>query len=129
MSAAVLREAAALMRERAAAATAVSSPEWWAQGVWYHHYPVLDGEPGEVDAIPWPAVGHGSTGAGVVGHFAAQDAADHAASWHPGVALAVADLLLYEANKSEFLEECGSRGHDADSWCVKVAAAFLGRQP
>lgn len=100
MSAEVLREAARLMRERAAGATAFTdaktgSPLAWIQG--------LDG---------W-----------VFDHGAAQIAcamtsenSEHIASWHPAVALAVADWLdaVSEFNPSP------------TSPALAVARAYLG---
>lgn len=67
MSADVLRKAAALMRERAEAAT----------------------------GGPWLAYGHTVEGAGTVyfDKHSLHGDADHIASWHPAVALAVADWL------------------------------------
>ena len=78
MSVEILREAASLMRERAKAAT----PGPWEGGeriVWSNAntrnpYVVTDGEGGDGGAF---SVGN----------------VDHIASWHPAVALAVADLL------------------------------------
>jgi hypothetical protein len=65
VSAEALRRAAALMRERAEAAEASLTPDWW-----------------EAHALDW------LTGASGVPSLAA-----HIASWHPAVALAVADWL------------------------------------
>jgi hypothetical protein len=74
MSAEVLREAAALMRERAEAAT----PGPW---IWdgYHK-----------EMFTGPQVNGCCAGDGWFDHW--QDA-EHIASWHPAVAHAVADLL------------------------------------
>lgn len=95
MSADLLRRAAAAMRERAEAAQ--SESPWDAAGMWW--YPVMeiaeDGRAVErshgfhlvVDA-------HGS---GMAAHAASHSDAEHIASWHPAVALAVADLLDAEA--------------------------------
>ena len=123
MSAEVLRKAAALMRERAEAATpgpwrftdSEAVNDVWEGGMvvvsddadpianvqdeWYENDP---GEPAPVN-----------------------DAA-HIASWHPAVALAVADWLDAEADVDEVAREMGGRGHTEESQCVAVARAYLG---
>lgn len=57
--------------------------------------------------------------------------ADHIASWHPAVALAVADWLDRDADGWEQLQSVIDEPLPADSWstAVAVAAAYLGRQP
>jgi len=99
MSAEILRRAASLMRERAEAAAIMAPPPWWSEGVWFHHFPVVGGEPDEVEAHPWPAVGYGNTGADVVGHNVRVELSDHIAGMHPAVALAVANWLETEADR------------------------------
>lgn len=105
----LLRRAAALMRERAEAATV---GPWWAEGAWFH------------GDVPWPIVGHGSTGADVVAHTARRDGSDaeNIASWDPSVALLVADSVDLAADWTE--EHPGSW----PPWCKKalaVARAYL----
>lgn len=76
------------MRERAEAAT---PGPWWGEGVWWEHW--TDPE-GRQCHTPFPIVGHGSTGADVIARVASTDEDRHyIASWHPAVALAVADWL------------------------------------
>ena len=70
MSAEILRRAAALMRERAEDATFV--------------YSSLTMQPGQ--PVPWPTEDELHVDFD-------EDMAPHIASWHPAVALAVADLL------------------------------------
>jgi hypothetical protein len=74
--------------------------------------------------IPWPAVGHGRTGADVIAHTARQDGADagHIASWHPAVALAVADWLDFEAEQIE-----DGVIFDVGGPADYLAVAYLGR--
>ena len=92
MSAETLRRAAALMRERAVAAKA-----------WDGNWQVHDSKPGRVievkgdgwdDAIIASCVDYGGTENGT-------EYAAHIASWHPAVALAVADWLWETANLIE----------------------------
>jgi hypothetical protein len=75
MSADLLREAAALMRERAEAASRYEPDRWFA-----HDGSVIAGT-----AAPHQTI------APCLTYY---DDAEHIASWHPAVALAVADLLL-----------------------------------
>lgn len=105
MSADVLRQAAALMRSRAEAATGVA-----------HH---------------WRVARNSKPGAGFVAcggvHIAVTDEAltggpsnaEHIASWHPAVALAVADWLDREADYADV------RGIVAPP-ALAVATAYLG---
>jgi len=91
MSAAVLREAAALMRERAeAAASNLGQPA--------------------TDPNTWRGIGTGYR----------EPIKEHIASWHPAVALAVADWL-------DLMTQPG-RGDDPDEWDAAhaVARAYLG---
>ena len=92
MSAEVLRKAAALMRERAEKATAEVCPEWTRAAVrhiarnceieCYH-------DQGSISAAH--PKHHDSEGE--PNQWSRYDDADHIASWHPAVALAVADLM------------------------------------
>lgn len=75
MSAEILRRAAALMRERA---------DWATPGPW--HAKITDDR-------QWCLVTNGDPEVGVAAQCADDDDADHLASWHPDVALAVADWL------------------------------------
>lgn len=128
MSAEVLHQAATLMRERAEAASpgpwhVCDSPEWHEDALpdqvicaeehlavatladeWYEDQ---DGEP------------------------ASADDARHIASWHPAVALAVADWLdatAAENDSTDALEFLNFVGPDALA-AVKVARAYLGEPP
>jgi len=129
VSSQILREAAALMRSRAEAAT---------PGPWHGHD---DGWGGWTLAKPnapfhelnvlkcgsddWPPT--------------APDA-EHIASWHPAVALAVADWLDEVAQAWGLVEESEEGAYDWDGFPIRfeettdagalaVARAFLGRQP
>lgn len=111
-----IRSAARLMRERAAAAT----PGPWrpVAGIWgAETFAAVIGRNGVAeDAETWlMATGHGA---------ASQEAdADHAASWHPVVALAVADWLDIEAAAVERgLPDSSGSIHPA----LRVARAYLG---
>ena len=86
MSAEILRRAASLMRERAGRANraAGTSGRWSAS--WDHQLTASDGEQ-LADCL----------GSGLI--------ARHIASWHPAVALAVADLLNREAELKESADE------------------------
>jgi hypothetical protein len=108
MSGDVLRRAARLMRERAEAA----SPAPWRN------------EPGSVgrqaDGKPWPStyVAHSANLPRFKVHSVAD--AEHIASWHPAVALAVADWLAYEA------AFCEVEDVPPSPQAVAVARAYLG---
>lgn len=102
----LLHEAAALMRERAEVA---------AHGPWTT---VLD----QVYAVHGPATWILSGGI---------DEARHAASWHPGVALAVADWLEHVVARSQTRISLGGKpgpvwSHERDA--LAVARAYLGRE-
>lgn len=103
MTADVLRQAAALMRERAEGAT---PGPWWQSGAWF-----------DDDGTPMPMVGYGSTGADWVARTRdwSKGDAKHIALWHPAVALAVADWLDYEASWSA-----------PPTHALAVARAYLG---
>ena len=106
MSAELLRRAAKEMRERAEAAP--TSPWHW-EAVGKSGYPQRVSNPGAVviaecfENPDFPA-----------------SCAEHITSWHPAVALAVADLLDEEAQG----EENGL--FDASFLAVAVASAYLG---
>jgi hypothetical protein len=120
MTAEVLRQAAALMRERSEAAT----PGPWTNTlgtlseVWQHESVGTDlmvcDTQDTYTIYPEDGPGEG----------AAEDAA-HIASWHPAVALAVADWLDAAADSAEYLPpETGQ-----PSLALAVAHAYLGTQP
>ena len=114
MSAETLREAAALMRERAEAAT--QAPRW----------EVEDG--GRIvasDAGPMLLKPEKRESLGIVRSTAD---AEHIAGMHPGVALAFADLLDHAAARAESKIEHGGKpepvwSHEADA--LAVARAYL----
>jgi hypothetical protein len=109
MSAELLREAAALMRERAVAATDVAGASDW--------FVVLRGErfAGEY--------GIRSSG-GLVAGETVEEEAEHIASWHPTVAVAVADWLdEVHADLSTYNATTTRAKH-----AFAVANAYLGRQ-
>ena len=115
MSADMLRRAAALMRERATDAT---------EGRWSNEHVCGDAVPNSHIVDRWFVMGHFESGSptGPVSTSEYQPDADHIASWHPDVALAVADwldvtastLVTYRAGYAEALT---------------VARAYLGEQP
>jgi hypothetical protein len=113
-----LRAAATLMRERATAAT----PGPWrpVAGLWKTEtFAAVIGPKGVAEnAETWLM----ATGRGAVSQEAD---ADHAASWHPGVALAVADWLGIEAAALERgLPDKSGTKHAA----LRIARAFLGER-
>ena len=115
MSAETLRRAAALMRERAEAAT---------PGVWRHtEHGIEAGEyaevivPGRVECMAY-CYGGSST---LDGDRIDLDG-DHIASWHPAVALAVADLLDLLARRSISTD----LEHAERDAALAVARAYLG---
>lgn len=130
MSAEKLRQAAALMRERAAAAT---SGAWvcrqehgrdYTDEGWSHiavSAPVLDG--GAVQDVALTAT---------LGWDAPDEAVEnslHIASWHPAVALAVADLLdIVEAGYEDYLPDvkAETQMQIVSAWADNLATAYLG---
>jgi hypothetical protein len=120
VSAAVLREAAALMRERAEKTE--TSGTWetgnryqrqddWLRPVYDDDGTVCEIHEGNADQAP----------------ESCEQLADHIASWHPAVALAVADLLIVVAAEFEH------GGHD-ETWgpyeaADELAANYLGDSP
>lgn len=115
MSAEVLRQAAALMRERAADADSVRGP-----GAWHIETAWCDlTESSYAVKSPGGAVVHGSC----------EEEAAHIASWHPAVALAVADWLDDEAEEVENASRICIRGLEGldvtDENALAVARAYL----
>jgi hypothetical protein len=121
-----LRRAAALMRERAnRAAPGRWYPSDQPESMWDVES-VSDAEPAGIAV----AAATAQTGACV------QEDAEHIASWHPAVALAVADLLDAEAARverdnahlvSQHGEDGGGVVHVAPSaHCAYLARAYLG---
>lgn len=125
-----IRRAAALMRQRAEAAT----PGPWSA----HRYWVFDQEIWRINTPPV-----GGECIEVVGGFAekggvhAQSDAEHIASWHPIVVLAVADLFNALAHDMEFFGAASSpkgllvldgEGGFRNDWTLALAAAraYLG---
>lgn len=109
MSAEILRRAAALMRERAEDAVLASGNDAW-----------------KADGLAWND-NRGTVhmvGAGPVNVCDAitEEQAEHIASWHPIVALAVADWL----ERVAYLLEHGSVSPGEPSSALAVARAFLG---
>ena len=122
----LLQEAVALIRERAVAAS--PSGEGYAGG--WNGYALGEGD-GRAEMFCGPVVNGYRTG--VVFSFA-EDCEDcerpssadvaHIASWHPAVALAVADWLEQVA----WLMEHGDVGRRMVDGAVDVARTYLGRQ-
>lgn len=108
MSADLLREAAALMRSRADLAEA-SWPSPWT-------YSKRESEVHHSGPGPW---GYDRP---YVSSADGWHADEHIASWHPAVALAVADWLDAQAERVE-AGFCGKVGSQA----IAVATAYLGR--
>jgi hypothetical protein len=102
MSAEVLREAAALMREKAMRAC----PD----GVWYDQHDLHEALIPLADSVDDPEAD-----------------ATHIASWHPAVALAVADWLASVAERQIDAHDTGAILGGTD-WehALAVASAYLG---
>jgi hypothetical protein len=110
----ILREAARLMRERAERTGKLCPAPWYA-------------EPDEV--VDESRVVASETGPGP--HFGESGQDDevtvHIASWHPTVALAVADLLDAEATWAQDRPPTPEGfGYPEDSKCLRIARAYLG---
>jgi hypothetical protein len=133
MSAEVLREAAALMRERAEAAT----PGPWSAAD-EHGLLGPDASPAWCVSNMRPGYKSMSPTEGYIGDVAEtslgfpeqrdRDNAEHIASWHPAVALAVADWLEFYAFTFESRE--AAKGDvpsvAVNPFALAVARAYLG---
>lgn len=113
----LLREAARIMRERAKAAT----PGPWEAG----RIGLMGGRVGLVITQP-----HGSFVMVDRDNEARIEDAKHIASWHPAVALAVADWLDYAAARAEC--KIANGGGEVPVWsherdALSVARVYLGR--
>lgn len=125
MSAEILREAAALMRERAEGA-ADRSPSPWLLGT--------EDPTGKVFAAGVVTLTDHNEELSVAEGFSAQEC-QHIASWHPAVALAVADWLdataaehesdAVDPRLCEFFAEFNTA---ADIAAITVATAYLGQE-
>lgn len=117
MSAARIRAAAAAMRERAEAAQDVRGVSTWQFGglTW------CDQSGESYDILG---------GAATVVHGAREEEAEHIASWHPAVALAVAMLLDNEANLIDSVTEYAGLHQPLNTARVQllldIANAYLG---
>lgn len=100
----LIREAAALMRERAEAATE-GGPRWETGPDDMH---------GPSRLVVYPADSDSAVA------FAGYEDAEHIASWHPTVALAVADWLDDHASQSDILR-CAPNPR-----AINVARTYLG---
>jgi hypothetical protein len=114
-----IRRAAALMRERAEAAT--PGPWLGVMGMFKDGgWPCVIAAQGDrEDAQTW-LMGAGNNDS------AREANATHAGSWHPLVALAVADVLDNEAHAAELLGEDADAINLPDARILKVARAYLG---
>lgn len=114
MSAEFLRRAASLMRERADAAEATGA-QWTGQ-----HYWVTDYDPSDPS---------GQTAMQrLVGGMDAPDC-DHYSSWHPAVALAVADFMESAAEHAKAIETGELLSSPHQFWinhALTIARAYLG---
>lgn len=121
MSVDILRRAAALMRERADAAT----PGCWLQAFEQDGEVLADGSGYAGDYYPSSDVHIYEYDGHVVGEVNTErpDDAAHIASWHPAVALAVADWLELQARR---LDGVGLGMIVADHPALAVARAYLG---
>ena len=119
MSADRLREAARLMRERAEAADYVRSrgTDWFIETAWCDNtdssYAV-------------------KSAGGAICHGSCEEEAEHIASWHPAVAVAVADWLWEAANHEEIHGDINCKAGCLHPTCrvadraLAVANAYLG---
>lgn len=113
MTAETLRRAAALMRERAEAASTRTA------------------DPLRPDGAPWMARPHHARrdchtvqteGEMYLAHYVPEAVGEHIASWHPAVALAVADVLDRLADEREGEPACASQYGEA----LDLARLYLG---
>ena len=122
VTAARLREAAALMRERAEAAGGAA---WFVRR-----------EASEMPDVVSDCEGESCDGCGIVAAMVADEDAEHIASWHPAVALAVADLLDSLATRAEQVADTVASAERAERLAVEnipgyadavtLARAYLG---
>lgn len=115
MSAGLLRRAAALMRERAQDATPSPWTPWGDRSAPYNG--PLDPPPPDYWRISQPDE---------LAHIDTETEADaeHVASWHPDVALAVANWLDGEATLIDYAGDPGA----ASPAALAVARAYLGEE-
>lgn len=121
MSAGLLRRAAALMRERADAAI---PPPWLAEGVGGIR---MDGQRDGYQVMSPP----NRIARCQYGNWNGRENAEHIASWHPAVALAVADWLDNEALVWDRVGPSAGVAATAPAYAlpVAVASAYLGERP
>lgn len=129
MSAEELREAARLMRERAGKAT---------PGVWEPWSGATAGGGEYISAKSASGKFHYTFGIspgllGEEGWRVAERDAQHIASWHPAVALAVADWLDYCAGRRDRTSDARIRlDEEEQAWylpALAIARAYLGTPP
>ena len=118
MGAETLRRAAALMRERAEAAT----PGQWLVDADAADFPVLAPDTSD---FTWDGVFICTTRLDEKADANRADA-DHIASWHPAVALAVADWLDGVAWAIDSDDELAEPGFGEPTAAFAVARAYLG---
>ena len=119
MTAELLREAAALMRRRAEAAT----PGPWESSVWDSGLSYRALNASVITSLMGDSVANADYDGYAEGPHGAEGAdAAHIASWHPLVALAVADWLDHEADLCE-----SSSWYPDTGESLAVARAYLGR--
>jgi hypothetical protein len=116
-----LKRAAKLMRERAEAATA---------GPWEHplENEVTYGyrQAGGRHVATW--IANTDAGDGDISEEQSLANAEHIASWHPGVALAIADALDNEAHAAELVGGDADAVNLPDERILKVALTYLGEE-
>ena len=123
-----IRRAAELMRERAAEAERPpygsdhANQPWCPDWTWQAVRHVNRNMDMECPAHPWDSDSEGECN--TWGRYAGY----HIASWHPGVALAVADWLDYAAEVDDFNTQRGysSAAHGWVTRATNVARAYLG---
>lgn len=124
MSAELLRRAAARIRELAGPAT---SGPWRAEVLGSEGYAVreVEGKPRPGSRIPRPVR---VARCGYEDWDTDRANAEHIASWHPAVALAVADWLDRDAEGWEQLEALGIPDMDSFTAALAVARTYLGEE-
>lgn len=126
VSAGLLREAAALMRERAMAAKASDGAEAW------EAIPAINPEDNGWIVAHAPSMADYDTTTARAEYDYEGEVSQHIASWHPVVALAVADWLDSQADlyddwsnpDSVYMPDLHAPSHDA---AIRTARAYLGR--